>query len=262
MTDEHETCRSFASLLDYRPGTALLDGRVILVTGAADGIGRAVAGAYASHGARTVLLDWNSAGLDAAYEEFTAADWPEPVLCPADLSGITLTQLREVVQRIGDRFGVLDGLLNNAGWIGALTPFEHYQPNVWAKVMNINMAAPFFLTQWCLPLLRKSVDPAVVFSLHDAARAYWGGYAMAKAGQEALVHILAEEYGPESSQPIRVTGIDPGPVMTPGRRQHYPGEHPDAHPFPEDVVGPYLFAMGPDARGSSGRILRDSSRSP
>lgn len=249
----------FTDLLSYGADRRLLEGRVILITGAADGIGRAAAAAYARHGAHTVLLDWNVSGLEAAHEAFTGAGWPEPVLCPADLSGVTLAQLREVVDGIEARFGVLDGLLNNAAWIGALTPFEHYQPKVWGKVMNINLAAPFFLTQWCMPLLRKSQDPAVVFSLHATAKAYWGGYAVAKAGQEALVHILAQEYAPDTAQPVRVIGIDPGPVMTPGRRQHYPGEKPDAHPSPEDVIGPYLFAMGPDARAFSGRVFRNGA---
>jgi NAD(P)-dependent dehydrogenase (short-subunit alcohol dehydrogenase family) len=246
----------FETLLDYRPARDLLTERIILVTGAAEGIGREAAALYAAHGAQTILLDWNQSGLEAAYDAFCAAGWPAPVLCPVDLSGATLQDLCTVVARIEEAFGRLDGLLNNAGWIGALTPFEHQQPNVWGKVFNINLAAPFFLTQWCMALLKRSADPAIVFSLHETSRAFWGAYGVAKAGLEALVHILADEYHPRSAHPMRVIGIDTGPVTTAERRRHYAGEVPGTAPPPQAVAAPYLYAMGPDARGHTDLILR------
>ncbi len=250
---------SFVQLLEYTPPTDLLEGRVILVTGAADGIGRAVSMTYARHGAQLVLLDWNRKALEYLYDEITNAGGQAPSLCPVDLSGVTISGLRDITKHIADSFGVLDGLLNNASWIGALTPFEHYEPKTWAKVMNINLAAPFFLTQWCMPLLRKAKDPAIGFSLHDTSRAFWGGFAMAKAGQEAQLHVLANEYHLESSQPIRIFGVDTGPIMTTGRRQNYPGEAVDAHPYPDTVVGPYLYAIGPNASGHTEFILRNQA---
>lgn len=247
-------------LLAYAPEPGYLAGRIILVTGAAGGIGRAVAAAYARHGAQTILLDSHRKGLEQAHQQFVVAGWPEPVLCPVDFSSMTLENVREIASEMERRFGVLDGLLNNASWTGELTPFEHYAPNTWAKVMNVNLAAPFFLTQWLMPLLRKSDNPALVFSLHDCAKAYWNGFAMAKAGQEALVRVLAQEYAADSSHPVRVVGIDPGPVMTEGRRQNYPGEEPGTHAQPEEVIGPYLYAMGPDAEDWSGRVMREGER--
>ena len=259
MNDPGQAVPAYSDLLSYAPRADLLAGRVLLVTGAADGIGRAVAMTYARHGARLVLLDWNRKGLVALQRELGEAGHAEPLLCPADLSGITVAGVRTIVDGIATRCGVLDGLLNNAGWIGALAPFEHYAPNTWLKVMNINLAAPFFLTQWCMPLLRKSRDPALVFSLHATAHAFWGGFAMAKAAQEALLHVLAEEYHLQGAAPMRVFGIDPGPVLTAGRRQHFPGEAPGAHPAAADVTGPYLYAMGPDAARSSPLLLRSRS---
>ena len=107
-----------------------------------------------------------------------------------------------------------------------------------------------------MPLLRRSVDPVVGFSLQSTSRAYWGGFALAKAAQEALLGVLADEYHAESARPLRLFGIDTGPVMSPGRRLHYPGEATDAHPQPEHVTGPYLYAMGPQARGRSPLLLR------
>ena len=246
----------YHQLLHYDAPADLLAGRVILVTGAAQGIGRAVALRYAHHGAKLVLLDWDRAGLDSLSDEIVAQGSLEPLLCPADLSGITISGLREIADHIAKRLGRLDGLLNNAAWIGALTPFEHYPPASWTKVMNINLAAPFFLTQWCMPLLHKGSDPVVGFSLQAASRAYWGGFAMAKAAQEALIGVLADEYHGQSAHPVRIFGIDTGAVMTPGRRLHYPGEASEAHPLPEQVTGPYLYAMGPEARGTSPLVLR------
>ena len=245
----------YHALLDYDGPADLLADRVILITGAAHGIGHAVALRYARHGARLVLLDWDRAGLEALSDRIVAQGSAEPVLCPADLSGITIGGVREITDRLGERFGRLDGLLNNAAWVGALAPFEHYPPAAWTKVMNINLAAPFFLTQWCMPLLRKAADPVVGFSLQQVSRAYWGAFAMAKAGQQALIGVLADEYGPDSAYPVRVFGVDTGPVLTSGRRQHYPGEAVDAHPQPERVTGPYLYAVGPEAKGRSPLLL-------
>ena len=247
---------SYLHLLQYDGPADLLANRVILITGAAHGIGRAVAMRYARHGARLVLLDWDRPGLNALSDEILAQSGSEALLCPADLSGITISGLREIADHIGTQCGRLDGVLNNAGWIGALTPFEHYPPATWTKVMNINLAAPFFITQWCMPLLHKGEEPVVGFSLQAASRAYWGGFAMAKAAQEALIGVLADEYHPQSAHPVRVFGIDSGAVMTPGRRLHYPGEASNAHPQPEQVTGPYLYAMGPHARGHSPLVLR------
>ncbi len=246
---------AYDCLLDYEGSPDLLKDRVILITGAAHGIGHAVAVRYACHGAELVLLDWDRAGLESLAEEIVAQGHAEPVLCPADLAGITIGGVREIADRIGERYGRLDGLLNNAGWIGVLAPFEHYPPATWTKVMNINLAAPFFLTQWCMPLLRKAADPVVGFSLQESDRAFWGAFALAKAGQRALVGVLADEYGAGSAHPVRIFGIDTGAVLTPGRRQHYPGEAPDAHPEPQRVTGPYLYAIGPEARGFSPLLL-------
>lgn len=246
----------FAALQAYSPAPDLLAGRVVLVTGAADGIGRAAARVYARHGASTVLLDRNAVGLEALRELMVSDEVPEPELVEMDLAAATPADYRALAEKIGERFGRLDGLLNNAGWIGALAPFEHTEPRVWSQALAVNLVAPYFLTQWCMPLVRRSEDPALVFSLHDARRAHWGGYGIAKAGLEAFMRMLADEYHAGSMAPVRVLGIDPGPVATESRRRHYPGEPASAHPAPESVTGPYLYAMGPDARGLTGIVIR------
>lgn len=247
---------TFSSLLGYKPDPDALQGRILLITGAAFGIGRALAIACASLGATTVLLDNDASGLGITEEAIIDQGCPAPVLCMADLAGATLDDFRTIGEQIEAQFGRLDGLVNNAGWIGALSPFEHCDPATWSQAVNVNLAAPFFLTQQCMPVLHRAADPVVVFSLDNASRAYWGGYGVAKAGLEGLLHILADEYHLESAHPVRVIGVDPGPVMTPGRSRHYPGEQPDDHPQPDAVVGPYLYSLSGVAAGITGLVLR------
>lgn len=245
----------FETLLEYAPTPGLLDGRVIAITGAAAGIGRAVAVAAARLGATLIVLDCSRANLKSLEENLSNAG-KSPDSVEMDFATATIADYQKLADRIGNRYGCLDGLVNNAGRIGALTPFEHAEPELWREVVAINLVAPFFLTQWCMPLLRRAKDPVLVFSLHRAERAFWGAYGVAKAGQEALVHILADEYHLAGESPVRVFGIDPGPVATAERRRHYPAEAVDAHPRPVDVIGPYLYALGPDSRGRTDVVLR------
>ena len=246
---------SFEVLVGYTLAADALAGRVILISGAAGGIGCALAVACARSGASLVLLDCNRSGLESVRHACVAAGARAPETVVLDLARATTQDYRAIAEQIAQRHGRLDGLVNNAGWIGALTPFEHVEPQMWAEVVTVNLAAPFFLTQWCMPLLKAASDPVLIFSLHATARAYWSAYASAKAGLEGLMHSLADEYHAKSSHPIRVFGIDTGPVATAQRQQHYPGERPDAHPSPQHVIGPYLYALGPDARHRSDVIL-------
>lgn len=246
----------FETLLGYAPAPAALKGRVIVVTGAAAGIGRAVADAVARLGATVIALDSNGRELEDLRESLAACSAPAPQLEVIDFATATTTDYQQLAARIGKQYGRLDGLLNNAGRIGALSPFEHVEPQVFGQVMAINLVAPFFLTQWCMPLLRKAEDPVLVFSLHHTEQAFWGAYGVAKAGLKGLLHIIADEYHLDGNSPVRVLGIDPGPVATAERRRHYPGEPVDMHPAPGEVIGPYLYALGPDSRGMTNIVLK------
>lgn len=240
------------AIRQYKPKLKLLDGRTLLITGAGDGIGKALSIACAQQGATIILLGKTIKKLEAVYDEIEAEGGPKPAIYPMNLEGAQPQDYTDLVDTIEGEFGRLDGLVNNAGWIGALTPFKHYDLELWAKVFTINLHAPFLLTRACLPLLELADDPTIVFSTHHCQRAYWGGYGIAKAGQKGMLDILSAEYDSESNYPIRVNGIDTGPVVTRERRAHYPGEPLNAHPQPEDVVGPYLFFLGPDSIGISG----------
>ncbi|TVQ72708.1 MAG: SDR family NAD(P)-dependent oxidoreductase [Chromatiaceae bacterium] len=241
-------------LLHYTPAPDLFKDRVILVTGATGGIGRALSLALARHGATVVLLDKVIKSLEKVYDEIEAEGGPQPGIYPMNLEGATAKDYQDLADNLGNEFGRLDGLVHNAGWVGALTPLKLYDLEMWARVITVNLHAPFLLTQATLPLLEKAPDPAIVFSTQDCQRAYWGAFGVAKAGQRGLLDILAAEY--QGARRIRVNGVDTGPVQSQLRADHYPGEDPSQHPEPAEVIGPYLYLLGPDAGETTGQNLK------
>ncbi|MCG5535102.1 YciK family oxidoreductase [Ectothiorhodospira mobilis] len=241
-------------LFDYQPDPDLLKDRVILITGAADGIGRALALATARHGATVVLLDKVIKRLEKVYDEIEAAGGPQPAIYPMNLEGATAKDHQDLADNLDGEFGRLDGLVNNAGWIGSLTPMRHYPLELWARVMATNLNAPFLLTHALLPVLEKAPDPSIVFSTHECQKAFWGAFGVAKAGQLGLMRILAAEY--QGSERMRVNGVDTGPVRTHMRIDHYPGEAPEKNPPPEEVIAPYLYLLGPESRGTTGENIQ------
>lgn len=239
---------------DYRPAADLLDGRVILVTGAGAGLGRAAAEAYARHGATVVLLGRTIRKLERVYDAIQDAGLPEPAIYPMNLEGAAPKDYEDMAARLREEFGRLDGLLHNAAMLGTLTPIDGYDIETWYKVLQVNLNAPFLMTQACLPLLRRAPDASVVFVsdiVGRQARAYWGAYAVSKFGLEGLTQVLADEF--EHSGEVRFNSVDPGIVDTTLRRQAYPAEDFSANPTPEAAMPTFLYLMGPDSTGITGR---------
>lgn len=240
---------------DYTPAADLLEDRVILVTGAGDGIGRAAAMAFAAHGATVILLGKTVAKLEAVYDAIEAAGGPEPAIYPMHLEGAAPHDYQELAHVIDVNFGQLDGLLHNAATLPYLCRLKDYDAEDWVKVMQADLTAPFLLTQACLPLLERSKDASVLFTTDTVGRrgkAFWGAYGVAKAGVERLSQILAEEL---EHAGIRVNCIDPGPTRTALRKRVFPGEDAATLKEPEALAPLYLWAMGPDSRGTSGQRL-------
>jgi len=239
---------------DYRPAADELAGRVILVTGATAGIGRAVARALAEHGA-TVLLHGRSAPkLEALYQEIKAIG-PEPAVADLDLERAQGPQYQALTDEIEKRYGRLDGLLHNASLLGNLSPIEHYDIGLWQRVLLVNLTAPFILTRCLLPLLRHSADASVLFTtsgVGNRGRAFWGAYGVSKFGTEGLAQVLAEEL---ENTPIRVNSINPGATRTRMRAQAYPAENPDTLKAPDALAVPYVYLLGPAGRAVRGRRL-------
>lgn len=240
----------------YAPEADLLADRVILITGAGDGIGRAVAMACARHGARILLLGRTVPKLERVYDEIESAGGPRPSIVPMDLAVAQAPAYAQLAETVDREFGRLDGLLHNAGILGQRSPIEHYDMKVWHEVMHINLTVPFAMTQTLLPQLMASRDASVVFTSSGVGRqgrAFWGAYAVSKFGIEGLCQILADEL--QGNSHVRVNAINPGRTRTAMRRAAYPAEDPETLPTPEDIVTPYLFLLGPDSKGITGESL-------
>jgi NAD(P)-dependent dehydrogenase (short-subunit alcohol dehydrogenase family) len=239
----------------YVPAADALRGRVILVTGASDGIGKAVALAAAAHGAQVILHGRSVRKLEAVYDAIEAGGHARPSILPLDFEKAGAEEYDKLVSALDTEFGRLDGLLHNAGMLGERAPIEHYDVAKWLRTMHVNANAPFILTRCCLPLLRRSADASIIFTSSGVVpnpRPFWGAYLASKWASEGLMRMLAEEL---EGQPIRVNSINPGKVRTNMRLQAYPAENRDALATPESIVAPYLFLLGPDSRGISGRSV-------
>ncbi|UQY88998.1 SDR family NAD(P)-dependent oxidoreductase [Stenotrophomonas rhizophila] len=201
-------------------GTASLADRVILVAGAGGGLGSAAAIACAAAGATVVLLGRKPRRLDRVYTAVEAVG-PEPLLYPLDLEGATPDDYATLAERLQSELGRLDGVLYCAADFAGLTPFEHADPAAFARAVHVNLTAPAWLAQACLPLLRQRDDAALVFTVDDPARvgrAYWGGYGAAQHGLRGLITALHDEL---ANSPVRVSGLQPGPMRTALRARAY-----------------------------------------
>lgn len=238
-------------IIDYSPPDALLKDRVILVTGAGDGIGLAVANDCAAKGATVVLVGKTVSKLEKAYDTICAADYAEPVIFPMDLRTATWDDYQTMAGALREQLGGLNGLVLNAATVPSLMPFQQITPQQYSELMTVNLHSPFLMIQACLELMRNSADPAIVFSTHRSNRAYWGTFGIAKAGLVGMLDILAHEMD-VADNPVRVNGVDSGPVYSNLRRMIYPAETPQQVASPGDVTSPYLFFLGGDSQGITG----------
>ncbi len=238
----------------YMPRADLLAERVILVTGAGSGIGRALALTLAAHGATVALCGRSLKKLERVYDEIVAAGHPQPALLPLDLENALASHYDALAEAVDKEFGRLDGLVHNAAILGTRAPIAHFDVPTWCRVLQVNLTAEFALTQVCLPLLEKSVDASMVFttsSVGQVGRAYWGAYAVSKFGVEGLAQVLAHEY--EGNDALRVNLVNPGATRTDMRALAFPAEDSTRLKTPAEITATYLYLLGPDSRGVSGQ---------
>jgi NAD(P)-dependent dehydrogenase (short-subunit alcohol dehydrogenase family) len=240
----------------YQPKHDLLKDKVILITGAGSGIGAAVARACAASGATVILLGKTVNKLEQLYDDIVAAGHPEPAIYPMDLMQAREEHYQQLAEVIDKEFGRLDGLVHNAGLLGSLTPLANHSTEQWVKVMQVNLHAPYLMTQACLPLLKKADSASIIFvtsSVGRKGRAYWGAYAASKAACENLMQTLADEQ--ENTTNIRVNSLNPGATRTAMRRIAFPGEDPNTLPEPAAIAPAFVYLLGADSKEITGQQL-------
>ena len=227
----------------------LLKERVIMVTGASSGLGRALALAAARAGATVILSGRNGAKLERVYDEIEKLGAPQPAIAVLDLATATAPDFDALAGIIGSEFGRLDGLVHAAALLGDRTPLEQYDVPTWCRVLHVNLTAPFILTQVLLPHLRRSDDASVIFVssgvVHNQ-RPYWGAYAVSKTALESMRAMFTQELSAITR--VRFNSINPGRVRTPMRAAAYPAEDPNTVAAPDTVTGAFLYLLGPDSR--------------
>ncbi|ETX63134.1 YciK family oxidoreductase [Citrobacter portucalensis] len=238
--------------MHYQPKQDLLQGRIILVTGASDGIGREAAQTYARYGATVILLGRNEEKLRRVARTIADENGTQPQWFTLDLLTCTSEECHQLAQRIAAHFSRLDGVLHNAGLLGDICPMSEQNPQVWQDVMQVNVNATFMLTQALLPLLLKSDAGSLVFtssSVGRQGRANWGAYATSKFATEGMMQVLADEY---QNRHLRVNCINPGGTRTGMRASAFPTEDPQKLKTPADIMPLYLWLMGDDSRRKTG----------
>lgn len=239
----------------YKAAENALQDKVILITGAGDGIGRVAAITYAKHGATVILLGKTTSKLEAVYDEIVAAGGPKPAIVPMDIKGASKQNFRDLGATIEQQFGRLDGLLNNAAIIGSLGPLEHFCSSTFDNIMKVNVTAQAMITKYMFPVLRKSPSASIIFTSSGVGRQgreFWGAYAISKFAVEGMMQTWACEVGKTN---IRINCINPGATHTAMRASVYPGEDRDKLACPEDLMPTYLYLMSDDSKDVNGQSL-------
>lgn len=240
----------------YEPEPDCLEGKIILVTGAGDGIGRSAAKTFATYGATVVLLGRTRSKLEAVFDWIGESTGRDSVIVPCDLTALADENAAALGNAIGESFGRLDGLLHNASLLGPKVPIAHYPTSDWQKVFQVNVHAAFLLTRAMLPLLETAEHASVVLtssSVGRRGRAYWGAYSASKFAVEGLTQILADEY--EHTGRIRFNSLNPGGTRTAMRKAAYPAENPQDVPPAEAHMDLYLYLMSDRSRSLNGAQL-------
>ena len=227
--------------------------RIILVTGATAGIGRALALELGKRGATVILLGRNESELDTVYDAIIESQEGQSCDYSCDLSTLTSEQAQELANHIQENFGKLDGLAHIAGTLGGREPIQSHRPRQWDLAIQINLTCVFHLTQALLPLLDQSPSGRIVFATSSVGvrGGILGGLCRLKAGLEMFTGILSQEL--ENTSSTRVFTVNPGATRTKMRAEAMPGENPATLPSPELVADAFLYGLTEDAGAFHGQ---------
>jgi NAD(P)-dependent dehydrogenase (short-subunit alcohol dehydrogenase family) len=223
-----------------------LSGKTILITGAAGGLGAALAVQCADAGADLVLLDKDRRGLNQLSDKITAQGLTPPGLYPMDLAGAGVDDFNDLVEIVQSEFGGLYALIHCALDFDGLQPLEQVAPQDWLQSMQVNVNAPWLLSCALLPLLKQSKNGRLFFMLDEletVTGAYWGAYGTGKAALTGLVRQFHETLG---NTAISVKGINPGTMRTGFRAKVYHAENPMEQPEPAIAAGKIVAMLTAD----------------
>ena len=233
-----------------------LKDKIVLITGAGDGMGKAAAIEYASQGASLILLGRNVKNLEKTHDIISASNAPKPMISLMDLSKADGNDYQELSDNLMNTYGHLDGLLLNAAILGDRSPISQYDISTWVNTIHVNLTSQFILTKSLLPSLEKSTSASVIFTssgVGKIGKAFWGAYSVSKFGVEGLCQILSDEY--QNDKTIRFNCINPGAIQTKMRKSAYPLEDPQKLLTPEDVLDKYVWLMSDVSKEIDGQSI-------
>ncbi len=229
---------------------------IILITGAAGGLGSTAALTLAKSGAKIILLDKNLPKLEIIYDKILESCGIEAVIYPFDLAGATENDYEELAQRIDEKYGALHGLLHSAVEFGSFTPLIQFDTKAWGHTLNVNLNAPFLLTRVLLPVMQKAANASIVFTSDSSARlapAYSGAYGVSKVAMEGLAHVLAQELS--GAEKIRVNTLIPCSIDSPLRKRAYPAEDKTKLPPMTSLEPIYHYLFSDNSLGVTGQTI-------
>ena len=233
-----------------------LKDKIILITGAGGGMGKAAAIEYASQGASVILLGRDIKNLEKTHEIIISKNAPSPMISLMDLSKADGNDYQELADNLINKYGRLDGLLLNAAILGDRSPISQYDVSTWVNTIHVNLTSQFILTKSLLPSLEKSKSASVIFTTSGVGKigkAFWGAYSVSKFGVEGLCQILADEY--QNDKTIRFNCIKPGAIQTKKRKSAYPLEDPKKLLTPEDILDKYVWLMSDSSKEIDGQSI-------
>ena len=229
----------------------MLEGKVALVTGASQGLGRALALAYVKEGASLVLNSRSEQGVRLVAQEAENLG-AEVLALGADVS--EGADVEGMVNAAVERFGHVDVLVNNAGLLGPRVVIEEYPEDEWRRVIDANLTGPYLVSKAVIPRMREGGSIInVVSGVSVQGRAEWGAYSVSKFGVEGLTQILAAEL---EGRGIRVNAVDPGGMRTEMRAAAYPEEDPTTRITPEENTAVFLYLASDESKGVTGERFK------
>jgi len=240
----------------WQPSETELANKTVLITGAGDGIGRAVALACAKVGAEVLLLGRNEGGLEAVYDDILRKGGREAGIIPFDLNTTDPARYEALAEQLAEANITLDGLVHNASVLGERRLLAQTSPTSWQEVIQVNVSSTFLLTRALMPLLTHAAPSSIILTSSGVGRrgkAYWGAYAVSKFATEGYMQVLADEL--KSTSQIRVNSLNPGAVNTKMRRTAYPGEQPDTNPSPEALTAHWIYLLSDASQSLQGETL-------